>query len=69
MTQDVRRPTGRPPLKRGQPSANLHTVVTAAEFDAVCSRAAAQQVSLSAWVRQTIVRRIRAAGEDDDDDE
>ena len=47
----------------------LNTRLPGSAYDAVCQRAAAQGVSVSALTRTLITRQLAAAGEDDESED
>lgn len=60
-----RRPPGRPPLQRGEPSVNVHFRLPASSYDRLAQRAADARVNVPELIR----RRLAADDDGDESDE
>ena len=63
------RPTGRPPLQRGDPSVSVHLRVPSSQYDAAYQRAKTVGVSVPEFLRRASWAALRPPDDDGDGDE
>jgi hypothetical protein len=63
------RPTGRPPLRRGDPSVSVHLRVPTSQYDAAYQRAARVGVSVPEFLRRASWAALRPRDDDGNEDQ